>query len=59
VKAWPEAKLAFSGGSGTLLLKSRVRSTNSDVALQLLKTLGISTEHMSSKIVPALPMKTP
>src|SRR3984885_15262149 len=46
VRAWPDAKLAFSGGSGTLLFESRVKSTNSDVARQLLNTLGISTERV-------------
>jgi uncharacterized SAM-binding protein YcdF (DUF218 family) len=45
-KAWPDAKLAFSGGSGALLFKSDVKSTNSDVARQLLHTLGISTERV-------------
>ena len=44
VRAWPNAKLAFSGGSGALLFRSRVKGTNSDVARQLLNTLGISTE---------------
>jgi uncharacterized SAM-binding protein YcdF (DUF218 family) len=46
VRAWPDAKLAFSGGSGALLFKSQVKSTNSDVARQLLHTLGISTERV-------------
>jgi uncharacterized SAM-binding protein YcdF (DUF218 family) len=46
VRAWPEAKLAFSGGPGTLLFKSRVKHTNSDVARQLLNTLGIPAEHV-------------
>lgn len=46
VRAWPNAKLAFSGGSGTLLFESRVKSTNSDVARQLLNTLGILTERV-------------
>ena len=59
VRAWPEAKLAFSGGSGTLLFKSRVKRTNSDVARQLLKTLGIPTERMIFEDIPARPMKTP
>jgi uncharacterized SAM-binding protein YcdF (DUF218 family) len=46
VRAWPDAKLAFSGGSGALLFKFHVKSTNSDVARQLLNTLGISTERV-------------
>jgi uncharacterized SAM-binding protein YcdF (DUF218 family) len=46
VRAWPEAKLAFSGGSGSLLFKSRVTRTNSDVARQLLNTLGIPSGHV-------------
>ena len=46
VRAWPDVKLAFSGGSGALLFKSGVKSTNSDVARQLLNTLGISTERL-------------
>jgi uncharacterized SAM-binding protein YcdF (DUF218 family) len=46
VRAWPDAKLAFSGGSGALLFRSDVKSTNSDVARQLLHTLGISTERV-------------
>jgi uncharacterized SAM-binding protein YcdF (DUF218 family) len=46
VRAWPDAKLAFSGGSGTLLFKSRAKRTNSGVARQLLKTLGIPPEHV-------------
>jgi uncharacterized SAM-binding protein YcdF (DUF218 family) len=46
VRAWPDAKLAFSGGSGDLLFRSDVKSTNSDVARQLMNTLGISTKRV-------------
>lgn len=46
VKTWPDAQLAFSGGSGTLLFESRAKRTNSDVARQLLNTLGIPAEHV-------------